>query len=205
MAAFDAIMDDAKAMAENAKYWQAAVERMFAQARRARAKGREFTPPDWFIWLDRYDLSIAPSRVKSLMAALSVKGRVAVMGLVLSVASQIDVEIDSLDRFLFHTDLRSPRIHPYAGCTDPAKKNGFGDPPIKSADDEKKLLHPLIPAKAGVNLSTYGIASMFGNWIPHHVRDERRKRLTQNLSPFICETIAQVTILTCLIGDLVIV
>jgi len=81
MAAFDAIMSDAKAMAENAKYWQAAVERMFTQARRARAKGREFTPPDWFLWLDRYDLSIAPARVKALMAALSVKGRVAVMGL----------------------------------------------------------------------------------------------------------------------------
>ena len=59
MAAFEAIMDDAKAMAENAKYWQAAVERMLAQAKRARSKGREFTPPDWFIWLDRFDLSLS--------------------------------------------------------------------------------------------------------------------------------------------------
>ena len=69
--AFNAITDNAETMAENARYWQAATERMMAKAKSVTAKGKSFTPPEWFVWLQRYGVCITPARMKYLRLFLS--------------------------------------------------------------------------------------------------------------------------------------
>lgn len=95
-AEFEALSSEFIQITDHAQYWQAATKRMLIRAQNVRAKGKKFTIPDWFIWLARYDVSIAPARLKAIMTICAVKGRVVMSGLIQQLRLKVRGVIASL-------------------------------------------------------------------------------------------------------------